>query len=201
MSVWSQISVMMFKAETFGSSYLKRNVKTFPFIFSDSITACYLKTRKCEKLKKEFAERAECFDTRVNDPAESTLENGRKCSKESQWTLRECFSAFTRSLFEFLRLYSYFYRLFFLEGGVCSPWSVCRAAGSRMEPQGVAWSCMELHGAAWSCRPTFPQEFPGTLQFLTDAGSVERRSQVRNVCIHICPPSHQHLHTAIMTCL
>lgn len=111
----------MFKAETFGSSYLKRNVKTFPFIFSDSITACYLKTRKCEKLKKEFAERAECFDTRVNDPAESTLENGRKCSKESQWTLRECFSAFTRSLFEFLRLYSYFYRLFFLEGGVCSP--------------------------------------------------------------------------------
>lgn len=47
---------------------------------------------------------------------------------------------------------------------------------------------------------TFPQELPGTLQLLADAGCIERCAQVRNVHVHICPPSHQSLHTTVMTC-
>lgn len=46
---------------------------------------------------------------------------------------------------------------------------------------------------------TFPQEPPGTLQLLADAGCVERRAQMRNVHVHICTPRDQSLHTAVMT--
>ena len=50
------------------------------------------------------------------------------------------------------------------------------------------------------CVLTFPQEFPGTFQLLADTGCIERCTQVRNVHIHIRPPSHQSLHTTVMTC-
>lgn len=60
--------------------------------------------------------------------------------------------------------------------------------------------CAWMYRSTHCSRLTFPQECPGTLQLLADAGRVERRAHVRDVHIHICPPRHQSLHAAVMTC-